>query len=67
MLDLVRTNPSSVKNLPPLLAQKGTKMKPEENGTTPLSSSCPASALLWGSAIFGDFHTFAIGMGVAPF
>ena len=43
---------------------KEMMIPPVEHGTTPSSSFCPVSALLWGSAIFGDFHTFAIGMGV---
>ena len=64
MLDSVRTNPSSAKNLRPLLAQMEMKRKPEENGTILLSSYCLVSALLLGLATFGDFLTFAIEMAV---
>jgi len=67
MMIFVRMNPSSVRNLVPLPAQRGMKMMPGESGTTPSSSYSLASALQWGLETFGGFHTFAIGMAVVHF
>ena len=63
MSDLIKTNPSLAKSLLLQTVPRGMRKRLEESGTIPSSSCSHASALLLDLAIFGDFHTFAIGMG----